>query len=126
MTDFNTDYNNTELLDQELSFDQLQDINGGVFPLFFAGAAIAKLFAAGKVAAAGAIAGASKVTAAQVGAAALTGAVSGAASYGMGKALGADMDNDYGPEVALALAPITNQPINPAKCGVFNPLLGSI
>ena len=29
MTDFNTDYNNTELLDQELSFDELQEINGG-------------------------------------------------------------------------------------------------
>ena len=33
MTDFNTDYNNTELLDQELSFDELQEINGGVAPL---------------------------------------------------------------------------------------------
>ena len=102
MTTFNTDYNNTELLDQELSFDQLQDINGGVFPLFFAGAAIAKLFTAGKVAAAGAIAGAKAVTAGQVGAAAVTGAVYGAASAGMSKALGADMDNDYGPEVTLA------------------------
>ena len=29
MTDFNTDYNNTELLDQELSFDELQEVNGG-------------------------------------------------------------------------------------------------
>jgi lactobin A/cerein 7B family class IIb bacteriocin len=33
MTNFNTDYNNTELLDQELSFDELQEINGGVAPL---------------------------------------------------------------------------------------------
>ena len=37
MTDFNTDYNNTELLDQELSFDELQEINGGVAPLVVAG-----------------------------------------------------------------------------------------
>ena len=29
MTTFNTDYNNTELLDQELSFDELQEVNGG-------------------------------------------------------------------------------------------------
>ncbi|WP_413314317.1 MULTISPECIES: hypothetical protein [unclassified Prochlorococcus] len=29
MTTFNTDYNNTELLDQELSLDELQEINGG-------------------------------------------------------------------------------------------------
>ena len=28
MTTINTDYNNTELLDQELSFDELQEING--------------------------------------------------------------------------------------------------
>ena len=33
MTNFNTDYNNTELLDQELSFDELQEINGGVAPV---------------------------------------------------------------------------------------------
>ena len=33
MTTFNTDYNNTELLDQELSFDELQEINGGLGPL---------------------------------------------------------------------------------------------
>ena len=33
MTNLNTDYNNTELLDQELSFDELQEINGGVAPL---------------------------------------------------------------------------------------------
>ena len=32
MTDFNTDYNNNELLDQELSFDELQEINGGIGP----------------------------------------------------------------------------------------------
>ena len=32
MTTFNTDYNNTELLDQELSFDELQEINGGLGP----------------------------------------------------------------------------------------------
>ena len=31
MTTFNTDYNNTELLDQELSFDQLQEVNGGSY-----------------------------------------------------------------------------------------------
>ena len=37
MTDFNTDYNNTELLDQELSFDELQEINGGIAPLVVAG-----------------------------------------------------------------------------------------
>ena len=29
MTTFNTDYNNAELLDQELSFDELQSVNGG-------------------------------------------------------------------------------------------------
>ncbi|WP_413744307.1 class IIb bacteriocin, lactobin A/cerein 7B family [Synechococcus sp. MIT S9451] len=35
MTELNTDYNNTELLDQELSFDELQEVNGGVAPLVF-------------------------------------------------------------------------------------------
>ena len=105
MTSFNTDYNNTELLDQELNFEQLQEINGGIIPFFFAGAALAKLFAGGAAAAsavkgtaAAALAGAKAVTAGQVGAAVVTGAVSGAASVGMSKALGADMDN----EVALA------------------------
>ena len=39
MTSFNTDYNNAELLDQELNFDQLQEINGGVIP-FVAGAIV--------------------------------------------------------------------------------------
>ena len=33
MTAFNTDHTNTELLDQELSFDELQEVNGGVAPL---------------------------------------------------------------------------------------------
>ena len=37
MTTFNTDYNNTKLLDQELSFDELQEINGGVAPLVVLG-----------------------------------------------------------------------------------------
>ena len=32
MTAFNTDYNNTELLDQELNIDELQEINGGLGP----------------------------------------------------------------------------------------------
>ena len=32
MTELNTDYNNTELLDQELTDDQLQEVNGGVVP----------------------------------------------------------------------------------------------
>ncbi|QNI58150.1 hypothetical protein SynBIOSU31_01271 [Synechococcus sp. BIOS-U3-1] len=32
MSELNTDYNNTELLDQELSFDELQEINGGAGP----------------------------------------------------------------------------------------------
>ncbi|QNI57806.1 hypothetical protein SynBIOSU31_00923 [Synechococcus sp. BIOS-U3-1] len=32
MSELNTDYNNTELLDQELSFDELQEINGGLGP----------------------------------------------------------------------------------------------
>ena len=38
MTTINTDYN-TELLDQELSFDELQEINGAVAPLIVAGIA---------------------------------------------------------------------------------------
>ena len=33
MTTFNTDFNTTELLDQELNIDELQEINGGVAPL---------------------------------------------------------------------------------------------
>ena len=35
MTTFNTDHNNTELLDQELSFDELQEVNGGIAPHVF-------------------------------------------------------------------------------------------
>ncbi|QNI59078.1 hypothetical protein SynBIOSU31_02212 [Synechococcus sp. BIOS-U3-1] len=31
MTTFNTDYNNTELLDQELTIDQLECVAGGNF-----------------------------------------------------------------------------------------------
>ncbi|WP_186492245.1 hypothetical protein [Synechococcus sp. BIOS-U3-1] len=85
----------------------------GFFPFVIAGASFAKLFAGGaaaatalKVKAAAAIAGAKAVTAGQVGATAVSGAVSGAASFGMSKALGADLDNDYGqqpwmPEVAV-------------------------
>ena len=38
MTTINTDYN-TELLDQELNFDELQEINGAVAPLIVAGIA---------------------------------------------------------------------------------------
>jgi hypothetical protein len=30
MTTFNTDYNNTELLDQELTIDQLECVAGGL------------------------------------------------------------------------------------------------
>ena len=30
MTDFNTDYNNTELLDQELTIEQLEGVAGGM------------------------------------------------------------------------------------------------
>ena len=30
MTDFNTDYNNTELLDQELTIEQLEAVAGGL------------------------------------------------------------------------------------------------
>ncbi|KGG24430.1 MULTISPECIES: class IIb bacteriocin, lactobin A/cerein 7B family [unclassified Prochlorococcus] len=33
MTTINTDYSNTELLDQELSFDELQEVNGAVAPI---------------------------------------------------------------------------------------------
>ncbi len=33
MTDFNTDYNNTELLDQELTDEELESIDGGLFSL---------------------------------------------------------------------------------------------
>ena len=47
MTTFNTDYNNTELLDQELSFDQLQDINGGVIPFVVGAIALGKAVATG-------------------------------------------------------------------------------
>ena len=37
MTTINTDYSNNELLDQELNFDELQEINGAVAPLVVAG-----------------------------------------------------------------------------------------
>ena len=30
MTTINTDYNNAELLDQELNFDELQEVNRGI------------------------------------------------------------------------------------------------
>ena len=30
MTDFNTDYNNTELLDQELTIEELEAMAGGI------------------------------------------------------------------------------------------------
>ena len=33
MTTIYTDYQNTELLDQELSFDELQEVNGGIISL---------------------------------------------------------------------------------------------
>ena len=39
MTTIITEYNNTELLDQELNFDELQEINGAVAPLIVAGIA---------------------------------------------------------------------------------------
>ncbi|KGG27151.1 hypothetical protein EV14_0128 [Prochlorococcus sp. MIT 0703] len=35
ITAFNTDYNNTELLDQKLNFDELQEVNGGVLQIFW-------------------------------------------------------------------------------------------
>ena len=35
MTTFNTDYNNTELLDQELTDDQLEAMQGGVLWMLF-------------------------------------------------------------------------------------------
>ena len=47
MTTFNTDYNNTELLDQELNFDQLQEINGGVIPFVVGAIALGKAVATG-------------------------------------------------------------------------------
>ncbi|WP_152562301.1 MULTISPECIES: hypothetical protein [unclassified Prochlorococcus] len=40
MTTINTDYSNTELLDQELSFDELQEVNGAAVPLFLLGPAV--------------------------------------------------------------------------------------
>ena len=33
MTTFNTDYNNTELLDQELTIEQLETVAGGLAPV---------------------------------------------------------------------------------------------
>ena len=47
MSELNTDYNNTELLDQELSFDQLQEINGGVIPFVVGAIALGKAVATG-------------------------------------------------------------------------------
>jgi len=41
MTSFNTDHQNAELLDQELSFDELQEVNGGVILTLLAIATIA-------------------------------------------------------------------------------------
>ena len=32
MTTFNTDYNNTELLDQELTIEELEAVAGGILP----------------------------------------------------------------------------------------------
>ena len=40
MTTFNTDYNNTELLDQELNLDELQGVNGGILGPMIAGISI--------------------------------------------------------------------------------------
>ena len=39
MTTFNTDYNNTELLDQELTIEQLEAVAGGILPVIVAGTA---------------------------------------------------------------------------------------
>ena len=36
MTTFNTDYNNTELLDQELTIEQLEAVAGGILPAVIA------------------------------------------------------------------------------------------
>jgi lactobin A/cerein 7B family class IIb bacteriocin len=36
MTNFNTDYNNTELLDQELTIEQLEAVAGGILPAWVA------------------------------------------------------------------------------------------
>ena len=47
MTAFNTDYSNTELLDQELNFDELQEINGGVIPFVVGAIALGKAVATG-------------------------------------------------------------------------------
>ena len=47
MTSFHTDYNNTELLDQELNFDELQEINGGVIPFVVGAIALGKAVATG-------------------------------------------------------------------------------
>ena len=33
MTTFNTDYNNTELLDQELTIEELEGVAGGILPV---------------------------------------------------------------------------------------------
>ena len=47
MTSFHTDYDNTELLDQELNFDELQEINGGVIPFVVGAIALGKAVATG-------------------------------------------------------------------------------
>ena len=36
MTNFNTDYNNTELLDQELTIEQMEAVAGGILPAWVA------------------------------------------------------------------------------------------
>ncbi len=46
MTTINTDYN-TELLDQELGFDELQEINGGVIQFVVWAIALGKAVATG-------------------------------------------------------------------------------
>ena len=47
MTTFNTDHNNSEVLDQELNFNELQEINGGVIPLAVGAIALGKAVATG-------------------------------------------------------------------------------
>ena len=39
MTNFNTDFNTTELLDQELTIEQLEAVAGGILPVIVAGTA---------------------------------------------------------------------------------------
>ena len=47
MTTFNTDHNNSEVLDQELNFNELQEINGGVIPFVVGAIALGKAVATG-------------------------------------------------------------------------------